>query len=230
MNQDHPGRPAGPPPSSPPPGPPGTPTHPAAPPPPRRPPWQRRLPWIVTAVAVVVALVAVLLVVLPGGDEAAAGEIFLEPAAATGADPFATGLEGDAVAVSTTAPATSTTAAGTTPATPSISGSRPGLYGGTRNATTCDPGQQADFLAANPSCRQRLRRRAQRRSDVALERGDQGERRPDPRLPGGVDAGHPHRRHACRPTMATATGGRRPVRRCSRPGPLSSSTPTGCPA
>lgn len=147
LSGPHPGRPSSPPPGwgAPPPG--GTSPGPGfggAPPPRGRSP----LPWIVGGIVVVIALVVGLVVVLGGDDEAEAGEIFLEPAAETGTDPFATGLGGDAVEVTTTTLATTTTA-GDSAATPSISGGRPGLYGGTRNSATCDPAQQAQFLAAN---------------------------------------------------------------------------------
>ena len=59
------------------------------------------------------------------------------------------GVKSDAVAVTTTTQTTATTAEDGTAATPTISGGRPGLYGGTRNVATCDPQEQADFLAAN---------------------------------------------------------------------------------
>ena len=108
------------------------------------------LPWIlVGALVVVVVLIVGAVVVLSGDDEAEAGEIFLEPATEAGADPFATGLKADAVEVTTTTQPPATTTDDGAAATPSISGGRPGLYGGTRNAATCDPQQQADFLAAN---------------------------------------------------------------------------------
>lgn len=148
MSDAHPGRPATPPPGPPPPTytPPGAPT----------PSGPSRLPWIVALVAVAaIALVAIAIVLVRGDDKAAAAEVFLEPAANTGTDPFATGLKGPATPVSTTTQAPGTTVGTTAPsgttATRSVSGGTPGLYGGTRNEAVCDPAQQADFLAKNPA-------------------------------------------------------------------------------
>jgi hypothetical protein len=153
----HPGRPAGPPPGSPAPGaavppPPPPPTPPVPPGAAVSPAGRGRLPWVLggVAVLVVVALVVALVVVLVDGDEAEAGEVFLEPAASVGTDPFATDLQGEALAVTTTTAPTATTAAGGAAATASVSGGQLGLYGGTRNSAVCDPAQQASYLAANP--------------------------------------------------------------------------------
>jgi hypothetical protein len=80
----------------------------------------------------------------------AAGEVLLEPADTPGPDAF-----------------TATVAAGRTPPVPvrlasarpadapaarirSVQGSSPGLYGGTRNESACDPEQLISFLQANP--------------------------------------------------------------------------------
>lgn len=121
----------------------------------------------------VVGLVAVLLaaaggigwLLFAGDDDGAgddeAGEVFLEPVNVTVADPFGGNFDVHNVAatattaprIATTAPpSTATTAATATPvATRSVAGAWPGLYGGTRNASTCDRDQLVAFLQANPA-------------------------------------------------------------------------------
>ncbi|MCF3181794.1 hypothetical protein IPZ70_17855 [Streptomyces polychromogenes] len=118
------------------------------------------MPRMVTA-AVAVAAVAALAVVLtrPGGGSSAqaAGEVFLQPAAASGPDPFtestaarqATVPPQSAAPGASTAPATAS-ASGTT-ATRSVSGSAPGLYGGTKDVASCDVERQIALLNAEPA-------------------------------------------------------------------------------
>lgn len=157
--------PSGPPPSGPPPGPPaGGPSEP-----------KRRPTIILVALVLVVALVAALIVVVATGDDGddglalGEGEIFLEPAAEVGPEPFSGEVFGDAVSV-TTATSTATTATTTTTATTATttaattsttstggatvvaarSGAEPGLYGGTRQRSHCDAGAMLAFLQANP--------------------------------------------------------------------------------
>ncbi len=142
----HPGRPSAPPPGQVPPAPA------AGPQPAGRGP--NRTPLLVAAVVVVLALIAGGVLLYVNSDEAEAGEVFLEPAADVGQDPFGTDLTGEALAVTTTTASTATTAAGRAQATPSVSGGQPGLYGGTRNKAVCDPQQQAAFLASNPQIAQ----------------------------------------------------------------------------
>ena len=92
------------------------------------------------------------------------GEIFLESAADAGPNPFTSPVAAPPPAV-TAAPATSvpftvpvpqtttTLPSGTAPprAVPAVAGGTPGLYGGTRNNSSCDQRQMITFLAANPS-------------------------------------------------------------------------------
>ena len=109
----------------------------------------------------------------------AAGEVFLEPANDPGPDVFTTTLVvpdapeivnvAPVVATVTTAATTSTavtttstsasgsaTASGTKgpsgggTALPAVSGSEPGLYGGTQDASRCDPDQMVAFLNSDP--------------------------------------------------------------------------------
>lgn len=107
----------------------------------------------------VVALVAVGLIVTSSDDEPAlvtAGEIFLQPAADAGPDPFFD--DADALVPGGEAPRPS--ASGDTPATtvdPDTSiattatdGTSPGLYGGTRDNAVCDPGAIVSFLDGAP--------------------------------------------------------------------------------
>ena len=95
-----------------------------------------------------------------GGGDDEAGEVFLEPVNVTVADPFGGNFDVHNVrATATTAPRIATTAppstatattTATATATRSVAGAWPGLYGGTRNASTCDRDQLVAFLEANP--------------------------------------------------------------------------------
>ncbi|MEU3405956.1 DUF6777 domain-containing protein [Streptomyces sp. NPDC006670] len=113
------------------------------------------------AAAVAVAAVAALAVVLtrPGGGSSAqaGGEVFLQPAAASGPDPFTESTAARQATVPPQSPATgqspttaTATASGTT-ATRSVSGSAPGLYGGTRDVASCDVEKQISALNGQPA-------------------------------------------------------------------------------
>ena len=115
-----------------------------------------------------VALLVVRL--MSGGGDAATppagtGEIFLEPAAATGPDPFTPSVATPTTA--TPAPPGPTVASSEPSARPSVApsstaaptaataiqataGGSVGLYGGTKNNAECDPAQLVSFLEANP--------------------------------------------------------------------------------
>jgi hypothetical protein len=116
----------------------------------------------------VAALIVGVLIVAGGSDDkkpAAAGsssastssgpptEIFLEPAKSSGRDPFtknlAIGLPGKKKPASSSS-SSSTTPPGGTPGVPTKIGTEPGLYGGTRDQSTCDKKAMIDFLEANP--------------------------------------------------------------------------------
>ena len=89
-----------------------------------------------------------------GGGDDEAGEVFLEPVNVTVADPFGGNFDVHNVrATATTAPRIATTAppstatattTATATATRSVAGAWPGLYGGTRNASTCDRSSYGD--------------------------------------------------------------------------------------
>lgn len=111
-----------------------------------------RVAGAVVALAAVVALVVVL--TRPGGGgstQKAAAEVFLQPVAESGRDPF---TESTAAKQATPPPAPTTTApppgTGTT-ATRSVSGSAPGLYGGTKDVASCDVERQIAALSAQPA-------------------------------------------------------------------------------
>ena len=94
----------------------------------------------------------------------AEGEVFLEPANDPGPEVFTTELDvpdfadiiNAAPVVATITTTITTTAAGETTTTaggaslPTVSGGEPGLYGGTQDASRCDPQQMARFLVDNP--------------------------------------------------------------------------------
>jgi hypothetical protein len=115
--------------------------------------------------ALVLALVAGVLVtgVLGGSkDEAASGEILLEPTSFSGETPFsATPLSteptstpcapGAATTTSGAQPAAACTPTATPPPPTSAGGGKPGLYGGTGEKNRCDPDQLVKFLAENPA-------------------------------------------------------------------------------
>ncbi|MFI9062248.1 DUF6777 domain-containing protein [Streptomyces sp. NPDC053429] len=107
------------------------------------------------------AAVAALVVVLtrPGGTPSgkAGGEIFLQPAAAAGPDPFTESTATDQgtqppQSPSPHAPGTATpsAASGGTTVTRSVTGAAPGLYGGTKDVASCDVEKQIRALSAQP--------------------------------------------------------------------------------
>ncbi|MET7383305.1 DUF6777 domain-containing protein [Streptomyces sp. NPDC005526] len=153
------GRPSGPPsgplsgrPSEPPSGPPSHPTGGgggAGAPEPHRPWWSSvpRMALLVTAVVAVVVLAVVL--TTTGDGSSARGEVFLQSAGEKGPDPF-TG----STAKEDSAPPPSPVPTG--PSQPanavrSVQGGAPGLYGGTRNVSSCDVEQQIRALTADPA-------------------------------------------------------------------------------
>ncbi|MFE9624761.1 DUF6777 domain-containing protein [Streptomyces sp. NPDC006527] len=146
--------------SQPPPGPPapppgGTPggTPPDGTPEPRRPWWRSasRIALLTTALVIVVAL-ALVLTRTDGGGEAGGrdGEVFLQPAAGSGPDPFT-----DSTATAPTTPPASTAPtsapAETTNVVRGVDGGAGGLYGGTRSVAACDVEKQIRFLTAEPA-------------------------------------------------------------------------------
>ncbi|WP_327417971.1 DUF6777 domain-containing protein [Streptomyces sp. NBC_01233] len=120
------------------------------------------MPRLATMLVAVVAVVALAVVLTrPSGTDNAGGEVFLQPAAASGPDPFTESTvtneakPPESPAASPTGPKTpsapTSATQGTTTGTRSISGSAPGVYGGTRDTASCDVEKQIKALSADPS-------------------------------------------------------------------------------
>jgi hypothetical protein len=92
---------------------------------------------------------------LGGNNKASAGEIFLAPAADQGKNSFTPNVAAAPPSTPTSAPSPSAVAA-TVPSSggsgrvASLAGDAPGLYGGTRDSSSCDAKKMLDFLNANP--------------------------------------------------------------------------------
>ncbi|MFB7441650.1 DUF6777 domain-containing protein [Streptomyces mirabilis] len=164
------GRPLTPPPSVPPSGPPtGPPTGPPSGPPGGggsggrgpggRPghgggpdhPWWKSAPRMALITGVVVAGVVLGVVLARSGGTsgtASGGELFLQAANRPGPDPF---TESTAKDSSTTPVTPAANAPESANVTRGVSGSTPGLYGGTRNTASCDVEKQVKALQAEPA-------------------------------------------------------------------------------
>ena len=104
------------------------------------------------------ALSAALIVAGCGGNgdqatraDSESGEVFLQPVAAQGPDPFTESTDTSPAAPSPAARPPQSTPTGTSQAVRSISGSTPGLYGGTERVGSCDVNRQIDYLTSDPS-------------------------------------------------------------------------------
>ncbi|MER7692384.1 DUF6777 domain-containing protein, partial [Streptomyces sp. NPDC097610] len=117
-------------------------------------PWWKSAPRVAVVATAIVAAVALILVFTRSDDTSnqQRGEVFLQSAGSTGADPFteSTAKESTAPTATPSLPATAT-ATGTGTAVRSVSGDAPGLYGGTRNVASCDVEKQITALKADPS-------------------------------------------------------------------------------
>ncbi|WP_256106439.1 DUF6777 domain-containing protein [Streptomyces sp. ODS05-4] len=115
---------------------------------------------MLAAIAAVVVAAVALAVVLSrsgggggGGGEAGGREetISLQPAAATGPDPFTPSTaEAGATTAPPTTPAPSSPAPSGNGTVRQYEGSRPGLYGGTMNRSSCDVERQISYLTSEP--------------------------------------------------------------------------------
>ncbi|MFB8246807.1 DUF6777 domain-containing protein [Streptomyces sp. NPDC001046] len=163
------GRPTGPPsgplsgPSQPPPGG-GPPSEPPTgrgggePPEPRR-PWWGSVPRVaIVATAVVAAVILAVVLSRPDGGSTGAsdaststssGEVFLEPAADTGPDPFTDSTADEKSSASPVPPTGASESTGQN-ALAGVKGDAPGLYGGTRNVAACDVEKQVRFFEQDP--------------------------------------------------------------------------------
>ncbi|MFD8773600.1 DUF6777 domain-containing protein [Streptomyces sp. NPDC059916] len=152
---------------APPPG--GTPPPGGAPPPGGTPPpdgphpdrpWWRFTPKKLVALGVLVVAAVVLTVVLissggggGGGGTAAGDELFLQSADSSGPDPYTESSTRKGATATT--PTALPSASGTGPSESAnivrgVDGSAPGLYGGTRNVSSCDVEKQIRTLGAQP--------------------------------------------------------------------------------
>ncbi|MFF8028039.1 DUF6777 domain-containing protein [Streptomyces sp. NPDC007896] len=152
------GRPLAPPPSGPPPGPPGAggsggggpggpPGHGGGP----DHPWWRSAPRMALITGVVVAGVVLGVVLTRSGGTsgtASGGELFLQAANKPGPDPFTRSTAKDSSIAPVTPAANMPESANVTRG---VSGSAPGLYGGTRNTASCDGEKQIEALQAEPA-------------------------------------------------------------------------------
>jgi len=115
--------------------------------------------YVAIGVLAVVALGLGIFVVVGSGDDekkptATPSEVVLEPTAVEVEDPFTTSVADDEVPIvqaatapgSSTAPEVATGAGGG-----AVTGSSPGLYGGTRDKASCDPEKLIAFLQSEPA-------------------------------------------------------------------------------
>jgi hypothetical protein len=102
-----------------------------------------------------VAIVIALVVGLGGNKKASAGEIFLSPAGDPGKNTFTPNVGAPPPVTPTSAPSSNAVVAtvpssGANGKVASLSGAEPGLYGGTRDSSSCDAKKMVDYLNANP--------------------------------------------------------------------------------
>ncbi|MEC4015404.1 DUF6777 domain-containing protein [Streptomyces sp. H27-D2] len=92
-------------------------------------------------------MAATVLLTRPDG-KSGSGEVFLQPASSEGRDPF---TKSTAKNTGESAPESATPSApsGGTEGTSTFRGSAPGLYGGSRNVTSCDVEKQIDYLRSD---------------------------------------------------------------------------------
>ncbi|MEU6355876.1 DUF6777 domain-containing protein [Streptomyces sp. NPDC047072] len=153
------GRPTGPPsgplsgPSQPPSGPPSQPPGSSGGTPEPRRPWWRSVPRVATIATALVAAVVLAVVFTRsdggGSKNSASGEVFLQSAAKTGPEPFT-----ESTAKDSSAPPISASPTGSSEpanAVRGVDGGAPGLYGGTRNVSSCDVARQIKALQAAPA-------------------------------------------------------------------------------
>ncbi|MFD0313068.1 DUF6777 domain-containing protein [Streptomyces flavalbus] len=116
-------------------------------------PWWRSVPRVAAITAAVVAAVIIAVVLTrPGGGSGGGsgsatggeGEVFLQAAGKSGPDPFTDSSATDSSAPPVTPSATTESAPANT--VRGVDGDAPGLYGGTRDTTSCDVEKQIKFL------------------------------------------------------------------------------------
>ena len=105
---------------------------------------------IAGAVAVVVAVVLVVVLVVDKTKPTGSSEVFLESAGSIGNNPFTPSVATPQPPNTDPGLAAAAAPAATPAAVRTVSGGEPGLYGGTRNLTSCDTGLLINYLAQNP--------------------------------------------------------------------------------
>ena len=119
--------------------------------------WSRRQDVIVAAIAVIAIVVAGFFVL--SGGPSGKKQVLLTASTSAGTDPFTPPVATVASTspIPTPSPSPSAVPSPTATAVPTpapggtITGSTPGLYGGTRNAIVCDKQKMIDYLRANPA-------------------------------------------------------------------------------
>jgi hypothetical protein len=103
----------------------------------------------VITTAVVAAVVLAVVFTRSDGGSGKGGEVFLQAAGKTGPDPFTQSTAKD----SSTSSVSASPATGSAPANAvrGVDGGAPGLYGGTRNVSSCDVEKQIKALKAAPA-------------------------------------------------------------------------------
>jgi hypothetical protein len=112
-----------------------------------------RTPLIVGLTAVFVVLVALVtfIVVIVRSDPASANEVVLAGALEPGPDPYTPSVAKEPAPGTSVAPTTAPTVAPPSPgSTRTYDGGQPGLYGGTRDVSSCDPELMLRYLDENP--------------------------------------------------------------------------------
>ncbi|MEU7554898.1 DUF6777 domain-containing protein, partial [Streptomyces sp. NPDC044571] len=93
------------------------------------------------------ATAVVLAFTVMGGHDASGGEVFLQAASAAGPDPFTPSTDTQSEdGVVTPASAGKSKGGGSGASALEVNGAYPGLYGGTRNVTSCDVEKQIKYL------------------------------------------------------------------------------------
>ncbi|MFF3557916.1 DUF6777 domain-containing protein [Streptomyces tsukubensis] len=115
-------------------------------------PWWRSIPKaVLIGIAAAVVIAVVLLLTLPGGSggsgSRASREVFLQAAGSTGPDPYTASTAQESTPPEQTARPTGPPPAKNT--VRAVSGSTPGLYGGTQQQSSCDVGKQIGYLSAD---------------------------------------------------------------------------------
>ncbi|WP_345763183.1 DUF6777 domain-containing protein [Diaminobutyricibacter sp. McL0608] len=112
--------------------------------------------WIAGAIVAVIVIAALSVTAIAVGNSSAGTAVTLVPSSTPGANPFTDTVAGASLpsasdsVVKKSAELRTTLPTAKSTKIPVATGTAPGLYGGSGNATICDPQKLVDFLAANP--------------------------------------------------------------------------------